>query len=366
MRIGIHGCYHTPNYGDLLLMQIISSRLQSQGHQVVCPWLPNRFREDLQTPGGRGLRDCLGLDAVVFGGGGYFNDDGTPRSRRRMLRYSVPALGWRCTGTPYTILAVGAGPTMSPSTRRRVRTICRGARQVCVRDIASRDLLLDCGVTNDKLQVTADLAIVIEPQDIPPEANAFAEQHLGPRVPGRRRVCLHPPLMPGQEAETIQLIHGLGRMLHGHDQVQVMWLYDGGGLSLEQFQQATAEVTPAAPVLQIESPWKTTAMLGQMDAVLTTKLHVGIVAWALGVMPCSLSKHGKTKRFFEQIGRSAFQADYTTSPLAYEAWIDCLLHDPSRYHHEDPALRQQVKAQAALNYQHLDTFIQQVTAENNT
>jgi polysaccharide pyruvyl transferase WcaK-like protein len=268
---------------------------------------------------------------------------------------------WRWTPTPYIVVGVGAGPTLGPSTRRRVRYICQGARQVCVRDAATRELLVEAGVSAGDMLITADLAIAIEREHIPAEALRHAQRFLGPRIEGRRRLCLHPPLMPEQREQSFELMRGLGARLRGQTQIQVFWLYDGGGVSLEEFQRTAAEALPESRVLQIEAPWKTTAVLGEMDAVLTTKLHVGIVAWALGVMPCSLSKHGKTVRFYQQIDRGAFQADYTTSPRAYEAWLDCLLNDPQRYYADDPQVRARVKAHAAKNFEQIDAFLEQIS-----
>lgn len=51
--------------------------------------------------------------------------------------------------------------------------------------------------------------------------------------------------------------------------------------------------------------WETVALISQLSALVTTKLHVGIVAYALGVYCESFATHRKTPRFYRQIGRSS-------------------------------------------------------------
>jgi polysaccharide pyruvyl transferase WcaK-like protein len=58
----------------------------------------------------------------------------------------------------------------------------------------------------------------------------------------------------------------------------------------------------AFAVIPYESPWTTVAHLGQMDLVLTTKLHVGVVARSLGVPVLAAGQHPKIKRFYQLLG----------------------------------------------------------------
>src|SRR5690606_804405 len=53
-----------------------------------------------------------------------------------------------------------------------------------------------------------------------------------------------------------------------------------------------------------QDPWKLLALISQLRMVVTTKLHVGIVATAVGTLPLSFAQHHKTQRFFRQIGAS--------------------------------------------------------------
>ena len=57
-------------------------------------------------------------------------------------------------------------------------------------------------------------------------------------------------------------------------------------------------------VYKHENIWDTTALLSQLDLVLTNKLHVGIVSYALGTNCIGIPYHPKTTRFYKQINQS--------------------------------------------------------------
>lgn len=51
--------------------------------------------------------------------------------------------------------------------------------------------------------------------------------------------------------------------------------------------------------------WQAVALIGSLPAILTTKLHVGIVAYALDVYAKSFSTHPKLPRFYRLIDRAS-------------------------------------------------------------
>src|SRR5690606_1554026 len=57
------------------------------------------------------------------------------------------------------------------------------------------------------------------------------------------------------------------------------------------------------------TPEDTLKFISTCRVVVTTKLHVAITSYALGVKPIGISKHPKTKRFFKQVGLSTNHFD---------------------------------------------------------
>jgi len=362
-RIAIHGCYNSANFGDLLLLDLMAMHIErTHGIRSVCPWIAPSQRDEIAAVPGRGLRDCFGLDAAVFGGGGYFGDAGGRTGRRRLLRYSVPAAIWRFTRVPYVVVGVGAGANPSPTGMRRLRAICAGARAVCPRDEESRDILVKGGVDPARLEVTADLVLGMSRDELPQRACEEAARLLGLEDGRhrRRRIGLHLPLV-GRDAEFMEAaMSAVLAALEGRDDVEAIWLSDHGTDHLEIARQRCTGRIPHLRFIERQDHWTTVALIAGLDGVLTSKLHVGITAWAMGVPACGFSTHSKSTRLYRQIGRSGFQmmAGPDAGPLT--EWLRLCADDLDAFSAEDPIARRELPLRARRNYAIVDELIRSV------
>ena len=187
-KILVHGCYNNANFGDQLILELIRARLRANaGIEAAVPWV--RATDRKRVRGGLlGWLDILGAKAVVFGGGGYFQN-----SDDLLRRYYFPARLWQARGVPYAVLGVGVGPQLSGLCAERVRKICMGADWVIVRDSESSRLLVDSGVPVAHIKPGVDLVIGLTRSDIPMEARSAALSLLGPRLGRKKRLALHFP-----------------------------------------------------------------------------------------------------------------------------------------------------------------------------
>lgn len=71
-------------------------------------------------------------------------------------------------GVPVAIYAISAGPLKRPAARDAVKTALNGAAFITVRDRQGYRLLEDVGVTRD-IHLTADPALLLEPEELPTE-----------------------------------------------------------------------------------------------------------------------------------------------------------------------------------------------------
>ena len=361
-KLIIHGCYANNNFGDLLLHDIMSAYLSKQYPvETVCPWVHRRQRGRLLGSSGRGVRGCVGAAAAVFGGGGYLNDrNGDRTGMRRLLRYSLPSLLWRATRTPYVSGGVGAGPLVSSAGARRVRSVCRGAAAIAVRDEASRDVLVRVGVKAEDIEVTADLVMLLTPEDLPIDAVGRASELIGPRVAGQIRLGIHLESLARDGSRIEQVIREIASRLGTGTQIQPIWITDTNrSTRLAQRVQAIAkQYLPSLRYLSRQDHWTTAALINELDAVITSKLHVGITAWAMGVPACGFSSHPKSKRFYQQVGRSAFQADTDEAqPQVVGDWVELLQTDFEAFGREDVTIRPLLRERARRNFQIIDEHI---------
>ena len=172
-RIGIVGSYGGLNLGDEAILDGILTELRSQGPVEVTVFSRNpadtlaRHRVERAVP----VRDFVRaevlpeierLDLVIVGGGGIlFDGEASLYLREAMLAQDL--------GIPVVIYAVSAGPLKQQSTQRLVRECLNRAALVTVRERHARKLLEDIGVETE-IVVTADPALLLEPEPLPPEA----------------------------------------------------------------------------------------------------------------------------------------------------------------------------------------------------
>ncbi|MEM6334250.1 MAG: polysaccharide pyruvyl transferase family protein [Planctomycetota bacterium] len=358
-KLLLHGCSQINNFGDVLLMDLLARHVAARWEgRVVVPWLVEAAHGTMPAEAGRGWRELWGVRAAVFGGGGYLNDGGGAASSvRRLLRYSVPARVWRAMGVPYAVVGVGAGPIGSKTGAARIAAVCRGAKRLCVRDTATAELLVKAGVPSAAIEVTADLVLSLTPGDVPAEATAAAEALLGPKPEGKRRLAVHTSKSGGDGHQIQRLAEAVGEVVGGDERVEVCWIFDHGNRSLDEVRAAADKHLPGARVIPHQPHWPTVALIGAMDGVLTTKLHVGITAWAMGVPACGFSAHIKSKRFYEQVGRQRFQADYSDDATPIRQWLQEFLDSPATFAEEDASAREALPRLARQNLEVVDAFL---------
>ncbi len=358
-KIMVHGCYNTSNFGDLLLLDMVSGFVESEGDCIVlAPWISDAEKENIKARPVSSIFSLLSPSLAVLGGGGYFVD--TPNNLRKtlkLMRYAFPALLWRLMGIPYVIVGVGVGPSLTRLGGFFVRFICGGAKQICVRDIPSKEILLSLGVEASRIQVTADLAICLELEAIE-ETHKLKAQSLVPDN-GKVRIGIHFSISEGNEQEVRQFALSVG-MLADQSDIDVFWFFDHAENNLSTIEDIV-KGHQNYYLLRKEDHWTTAAIIGQFDAVVTTKLHVGIVAYALGAIPFGISSHGKTKRFFEQVGRSDFQTDYDGDFSHVKKWMSDFVNNKDTLLTVDNAVNStdSIRKKSRQGYQIISNFIKE-------
>jgi polysaccharide pyruvyl transferase WcaK-like protein len=384
-KVVVHGRYANRNYGDLLMLDILSMHVRRQfGVAPICPWIHATDRIHVAAQPGRGIWDCLQADVAFFGGGGYLHGN-SRRGVRRLHRYLWPAVIWQFRQVPYALIGVGVGPTLEGSAARRVARICEGADLIAVRDEESRSVLVEAAVSADRIEVTADLVLSLERANLPGWAVKQAAGLLEPAKPGLRRFGFHCPMGRSEQTLLLGIVQVLSDQFGRRSDVEVIWFQDGPGCDAYHATVA-AECLPKARVIPFQRHWVTSALIGQMDAVFTTKLHVGITAWALGVPPCGLSLHPKTKRFYKQIQRVGFQ-DYLQGALPTDdlpsrclarlglrrqdgllgtqrdrlkEWLRLFADAPDQFRNDVPGVRETLSLKARRNFSILDKTLSRV------
>lgn len=172
-RVGISGSYGGMNLGDEAILGCILTQLRSALPAEVTVF--SRHAEDTQqrhrvehaVPVRQLTRkearaEVENLDVFVLGGGGILYDaDAEAYLREVFLAHEA--------GVPVMVYAVSTGPLLQKSNRELVREGLNQAAIITVRDRQARQLLEDIGV-HKEIRVTADPALLLEPEPLPADA----------------------------------------------------------------------------------------------------------------------------------------------------------------------------------------------------
>ena len=304
----LHGAYHTDNYGDMLLMLLYRRWLEDAAPnvEVRMPFVTQATASRLPPGPRRGVRGLIGARAFVFGGGGYFGEpprDAARWSYRLVLRHLVPGLAAAKAGAEVLMCGVGAGPLRHPLARVLIARLLRDATLVTVRDEASRTTFVDLGTAPDKVSVTADAALTLRPDHLPGPALERARAALSP-VAGYATLGVHVSRASAGAPHHARVLDDVVRFARERPDLRIVALTDQTGAVGQAEAQDELHARVPGHVLRYRytDPWELSALLAELDLVITTKLHVGIVAVALGTAVLAYPAHTKTPRFYEQIG----------------------------------------------------------------
>jgi polysaccharide pyruvyl transferase CsaB len=171
-RIGISGSYGGMNLGDEAILEGILGELRESVSAEVTVFSMNpadtlaRHRVE-HAIGVRSLTrreiapSIKALDLLVLGGGGIlFDGEAQAYLREVVLAHEM--------GVPVLLYAVSAGPLATSASRGAVREALNAAPStvITVRDRLGYRLLEDVGVTQE-IQLTADPAFLLEPEELP-------------------------------------------------------------------------------------------------------------------------------------------------------------------------------------------------------
>ena len=172
-RIGISGSYGGMNLGDEGILHSMLRQLRESlpVELTVFSRNPGDTRERHGVDRAIPIRELTKeearaevarLDLFILGGGGILYD----RDAAIYLREVALA---REAGVPVVVYAIGAGPLNDAAVRKEVARQLNGVAAISVRDRQARKLLEDIGVERE-IKVTADPALLLETEPLPPDA----------------------------------------------------------------------------------------------------------------------------------------------------------------------------------------------------
>jgi hypothetical protein len=219
---------------------------------------------------------------------------------------------------------------------------------------------LRTGFTHAKelLQVTADLVLGLSRADIPASSLQAVEKAFGQK--NKKRIGLHLEVLTKRPEFIKQIVElPVFRASEVWNEWDVFFFFDNTGEDIGELRRLVIG-TPLekVPIILMEDHWQTAALIASCDGVLTTKLHVGITASAFGIPCFGYSFHPKTARFFRQVGREEFQANWDSASVdKIGSWLEEFFKNPNSRRGSSSKL-EMARVAAQKNLSLLDRFIE--------
>ena len=241
------------------------------------------------------------LDCLIFGPGGYFGEPPVNYLRklywaqRNYKRHIIWNNKLYKAKIPYVIIGVGVGPLTIKPFRNKVVKLFENAMYISVRDKYSKEYLIKWGIDASRINVVSDVALTLQP-----------DSH---RTKNKKtKVALH---FPGKELyeenKMSEFIEFVKQVLPEND---FFLLEDSKGqfsnVEGDNIRKALLENNIDLPIVKYKDPKTLINDIQSFDKIITSKLHVGIVGYALGKKILSIPRHSKTIRFYEQINQESF------------------------------------------------------------
>jgi polysaccharide pyruvyl transferase WcaK-like protein len=297
MRVAVHGSYYARNFGDTLIVKII------------CQWLEEAVGRDnvyLAVPGHAEEQKEIGypvldptlrhtITHLVFAGGGYFGEPNLPLRERYnwYLRNYRRHLSWTrdYAAARKAIFGIGIGPISDPFFRGSVRGLFKGMQSAFVRDDTSLEFARRYGLNADKVRLGIDLALSVSQATNAP-SYAFG---------------VHLSSMPENVLEEVIGVLS-SKPLDDGRRPSIMFLADTpmSRGSLKRYEALARLVGCPLKSCEYNGVDDLMQRIASCEAIITSKLHVGIVASALGRKVISIPVHPKTRRFYKDLSLEEF------------------------------------------------------------
>lgn len=307
MKIIIHGATHSSNFGDFLFAKIFYEALSKENHEVYFYDIPkigmsNFFKKFLSYNKTLTKKDISESDALVYMSGGYFGErtKTLEETAIRYIRY-IP-IGQRMMRLKKKIYIIGVGgaPISNKILRKKFVKLINYARLVIFRDEATTKYYEKNGAKNSII-TTTDTALLLS------KTIKINKEKMGIKLNSdNKHIFLH---LSGDEKTDNIIIRTVIPAINKFQQNNKKWTVIIGqdNICKNDRSDEVYKIIKSnnKQVYHYEDPMELYNLLGNVDLILTPKLHVGIVGASLKRSVISFPYHaGKTTRFYEQIGYS--------------------------------------------------------------
>lgn len=310
-KVYLHGSFMNDNYGDFLLYYIINNicKKYSDSYTFFSSSVDKTYDNYCKINRKSKIEAIFKSNYVIFAGGGYF---GEPDYRkmywniRCFFIHLLPAYIISLRKIPYIILGVEAGPMKFWINRFMLKRIITKAEVVSVRNEESLNFLKNIGVQRKILNIP-DWVMGIDKNILIDKNNNYISNIIK-NIKNNYTIIILVHLTSRNSEGMDYVIQDLVKYINENKNV----FYIIGCDQDRDIQKKRAEeLSTKFPsnrslVINYLGPWVLSSLINSVDAVITDKLHVGIVAIKMDKEVISVANNNKSVKFHTSIGRSYY------------------------------------------------------------
>ena len=309
----LHGMHRSPNFGDVLLTQILIDHLRKVSPELALRLLaPTDDVSNLLGVRSAAKTEILFADVLLLGGGGFFQRmDGPSGSLKAIVKYALPLFLARLVGKRTAVIGAGVDRMPRGWMDKLVSILVNGSDTIAVRDQRGFDYMRKIVARPQRESVyrVSDMVFAVDRNWLSDDALCWAD-NLRSSLETERVIAVHLSEPPSRNEKYETIVKILVAELAQHPDTGVLLLQDHPSRQNEQ-AKAQSELLARLPsrhirALPYESVERMAAVLATSDAVLTSKLHVALCAAAMETPPFAIAKHRKNLASFADIGRSEY------------------------------------------------------------
>lgn len=359
VKVMLHGAtdFGSSNFGDFLYAYALYKHISERMPNALIRYYDasdyiKKYIDIYKSAEEFGVFDS---DALVYIPGGYFGEGHNPRLRDNLFQfYRFMPAGIKAVAfdKKIAVIGIGAGPIDSFPMRWAIKKIVGNASVVTVRDEVSREALLPFE-KKCPIEECGDLILTMDVASLARYGTAARrvvdESGDGPVL------LVH----YNHSREALEKFAAVSRgWLESNPCGRIVVTSDQILSNEDELFQAFVATVPGASHYRYEDPFELIGVLNSVDAVLTCKLHVGVVAAMLEKpVICAAEHPDKTKRFYKQIGYEGNCCNlYQVTAEELAATVGRLWRQPIR-------IPSEAKAAAEENWTRLDCFLSNLSEE---
>lgn len=349
MKILLNGATGGDNFGDYLLAKIFQDYLSEKIGLENVYWHKSSFAysdffsRNLNNPKRCRLRDINGL---IYISGGYFCG-----SRTRIIDYirryfRFLHIGIKCIllRIPYAIIGVDVKTSRSKVIQLIQKTVIKHSKIIVVRNNESFKYLKSWGI--DHAICTADVVFALDEK-------LFKNIDVKINIPPQNKILLFHVTSASIVEKIVPIINAF---IEKHKEYIVLITNDAGANKERQeklLEYASNRIKSKLIIKNYyDDPLSLCKVIDNVDLIVTTKLHLGVVGAKLGKSVVSFSGHTeKIRRLYEEIGEP--ERTYPLEKLDFDTGIKML----EQFYDKPIKISDEVIAKSKKTLSFIDEFL---------